>query len=370
MIKTYWKRFEGSVTDWSNKYRLDLFFRTEANVIALQTAFALLILGIIFVSFLRMHDLVSQTIAQWEKLGVPFHSPNDLGSTIMSETQRIGMINLVVVAAIIILATILFNYVITRIALTPMRNSLSSQKRFIGNIAHELRNPLSIIKMNTELALLDPGVHPELRASLASNIEEMDRISEIINNLLSISILVQPERMKFNAVDISELIVRVVDKYANRAKQNQLQVSVRKDNDNVLVWGNATALEQIVGNVLKNAIHYTPAHGTVDIVLLSASNKHVEVIIRDSGIGISRKDIFHIFEPFYRAGSSHARDGSGLGLTMVSELVKMHSGKITVRSAPGRGTSVSVLLPKIENGKKTENGHDDSLNEVTINYLD
>lgn len=279
------------------------------------------------------------------------------------------MSNLVIVAAIIIIATILFSYVITRVALDPMRNSLSSQKRFIGNIAHELRNPLSIIKMNTELALLDPATQPELRTSLGSNIEEMDRISEIINNLLSISILVQPERMRFNTVDISELIERVVDKYANLSKQNQLQVSVRKDHDNVLVWGNATAIEQILGNVLKNAIHYTPAHGTVDIVLLSASNKHVEVVIRDSGIGISRKDIFHIFEPFYRAESSRARDGSGLGLTMVSELVKMHGGKITVRSAPGRGTSFSILLPKIENGKKSENGHDDSVTEVTMDYL-
>ncbi|MBI2030593.1 HAMP domain-containing histidine kinase, partial [Candidatus Kaiserbacteria bacterium] len=197
---------------------------------------------------------------------------------------------------------------------------------------------------------------------------EMDRISEIINNLLSISILVQPEHMKFNDVDISELVGRIVDKYTPLARQHELKISVRKE-DHVLVCGNATALEQIVGNVLKNAIHYTPAHGTIDIMLVSSSNKHIELIVHDSGIGISRKDIFHIFEPFYRAESVRARDGSGLGLTMVSELVKMHSGKITVRSAPGRGTSVSIWLPKIENGKKTENGHDDSLTEVTMNYL-
>ncbi|MBI2030354.1 hypothetical protein HYT05_01915, partial [Candidatus Kaiserbacteria bacterium] len=122
-------------------------------MIALQTAFALLILGIIYASFLTMHDFVLQTVTQWEELGVPFHTPNDLGSTIVNQTQRVGMANLVIVAATIILATILFSYVIARVALTPMRNSLSSRTRFIGNIAHELRKPRSIIRMNTELAL-------------------------------------------------------------------------------------------------------------------------------------------------------------------------------------------------------------------------
>ena len=200
----YWKRFEGSVTDWSNKYRLDLFFRTEVNVIALQTAFAVIILAIDYISFVSFRNYVSDLVT--------LHSPNDLGLTIVEQTQRVGIFNLAIVAAIIILATILFSYVIARVALAPMRNSLSSQKRFIGNIAHELRNPLSIIKMNTELALLDPAMQPELRSALGSNIEEMDRISEIINNLLSISILVQPERMKFDSVDISALLERVVEK--------------------------------------------------------------------------------------------------------------------------------------------------------------
>jgi len=220
------------------------------------------------------------------------------------------------------------------------------------------------------VALLENNVTAELKQIMRSNIEELDRISEIINNLLSLSALVHPERMEFSSVDLSELASRVVSKYTQLAKHAQQQVTLRKS-PNANVWGNATGLEQIVSNLLKNAIQYTPQGGQVVVTVAPSVGDQVELVIQDSGIGIGRKDLFRIFEPFYRAEQSRNRSqgGSGLGLTIVSELLKLHNGKITIRSAVGRGTSVIILLPAAR--KSAQVGGSElhgGLNEVAVDF--
>jgi two-component system phosphate regulon sensor histidine kinase PhoR len=241
----------------------------------------------------------------------------------------------------------------------------------VGNIAHEVRTPLSVIKTNTEVALLGDSVSAEMRETLNSNIEELDRISEIINNLLSLSALVRPERMEFAAVDLSQVASEVVQKFSQLARRNEQQITLRKSPD-CKVWGNHTALMQIVGNLVKNAIVYTPRGGHVRVTIEPAPNNQVELIVQDSGIGIARKDLFRIFEPFYRADPSRTKGagGSGLGLAIVSELIKTHQGRITIRSAVGRGTTVSVLFPGSHNRARVgqEAAERDSLNEIAVDF--
>ncbi|MBV9159853.1 MAG: HAMP domain-containing histidine kinase, partial [Candidatus Kaiserbacteria bacterium] len=236
---------------------------------------------------------------------------------------------------------------------------------------HELRTPLSVIKTNTEVALLDDKVSPEMKETLHSNIEELDRISEIINNLLSLSALVKPERIEFSAVDLSAVATDSVQKLSQLAKRGEHQVTLRKSPD-TQVWGNATALQQIVSNLLKNAITYTPRGGHIRITVEPAPNNQVELIVQDSGIGIARKDLFRIFEPFYRADPSRTkgRGGTGLGLAIVSELIKMHQGRITIRSAVGRGTTVSVLFPGVTARSTVGNETDlqAGLNEIAVDF--
>ncbi len=111
--------------------------------------------------------------------------------------------------------------------------------------------------------------------------------------------------------------------------------------------GNTSALEQIITNVLKNAIHYSHHGGTLLVTLGPDYHGSVDFLVEDHGVGIKRQDLEHIFEPFYRADSSRNRasGGSGLGLAIVAELVKLHVGKIRVSSVPGKGTMVAVSLP-------------------------
>lgn len=242
--------------------------------------------------------------------------------------------------------TVAFGFLLTRVALGPTRQALSSQKQFIGNIAHELRTPLSIIKTNTEVRLMDPNITAEARVLHQSNIEELDRLSQIINNLLSLSASVRPERIEFARVDAAAVATEVMQKLEGLAKLRNLDFTMRKGYS-CFVWGNESALEQIITNVVKNAINFTGHGGHVALTVEEIGDSHVEIVVQDSGAGIARSDLFHIFEPFYRADASRnrARGGSGLGLTIVSELVKLHRGKITVRSAVGRGTTVVISLP-------------------------
>ena len=210
----------------------------------------------------------------------------------------------------------------------------------------------------------------DLKHTLTSNVEELDRISDIINNLLSLSALIRPERIKFTSFELAHVVDDVVEKYAKLAQVNQQEIVVKKSPE-TNVSGNVTAVEQIVGNLLKNAINYTPKRGTVVITTSPAPNGFVELSIKDTGIGIPRKDLFRIFEPFYRTDQSRtrARGGTGLGLAIVSELVKLHGGKIAIRSAMGRGTTVIVQFPgtpapaKVGSAEKSE-----GLHEVEVDF--
>ncbi len=370
-VKAYWKQFAESATVWLNSYRYDPFFRTETNVIGLQVAFGLVILGLIGTAYSLLYHDISSAILQGIRDARTTTNLDAIGPSILQSTEAIRTVNLIGLLGSIILVTVLFGYIIARVTLAPARNALSAQKQFVGNIAHEVRTPLSVIKTNTEVALLEDQVSPEMRETLLSNIEELDRISEIINNLLSLSALVRPERMEFQAVDLSVVATDVVQKFSQLARRNEQQITLRKSPD-CKVWGNNTALTQIIGNLVKNAIVYTPRGGHIRVTIEPAPNNHIELIVQDSGIGIARKDLFRIFEPFYRADPSRTKGagGSGLGLAIVSELIKTHQGRITIRSAVGRGTTVSVLFPGAHNKAKVgqEADNRDSLNEIAVDF--
>ena len=364
-------------TAWLHKYRSDPFFRTEVNVVGLQAAFAFTIIGMIGVSFTLLYHNISIAIVEGINASLNSNAPAQMGSAIVTEIEQIRTQNLLVIVGVIAAATVIFGYIIARVTLKPARNALATQKQFIGNVAHELRTPLSVIKTNTEVALLDRNITQDLKETLISNVEELDRISQIINNLLSLSALVRPEGMEFAAIDLSALVSKVVDKYGALAKSNDLEVTVRRS-PNMRVWGNSTALEQIVGNILKNAINYTPKGGRVRITVELAMNNQIELVVQDSGVGIARKDLFRIFEPFYRAEPSRARmrdlahksGGTGLGLTIVSELIKAHEGRIAIRSTVGHGTTVTVLLPapRTHEVSGTPEPRPDTPSEIAIDF--
>ncbi len=360
------RRLGGLVTAFARKYKHDLFFRTELNVIVLQIAFTLLILALVAVGFSILYDDVSTNLL----LGIMTSIASGATTTsafIVDNLEYLKDRNLLFVAAGIALTTAIFGYLLTRLTLAPTRNALESQKQFIGNVAHELRTPLSIIKTNTEVTLFDETLPKDTRDTLVSTVEELDRISDIINNLLSLNVLVRPEKVPFANVDMGDVVDRVASHLEELIKRKGINLTIEKS-EYCTVWGNATALEQIVMNIVKNASNYTPSGGNVCIAVTPDYRGHLNLVVEDSGIGMEEKDLVRIFEPFYRADSSRTREsgGSGLGLAIVSELVKMHHGSITIKSAPNHGTSVTVTLPC---GKETKNKKEESgMGQVEVDF--
>lgn len=307
-------------------------------------AFSMILLGLLGVLFEYIYHDVSLAIitSVRESILSGTQTPD-----IYSMLATIRTENLAVIAISTAVVTLAFGYLLTRVALSPTRNALASQKQFIGNIAHELRTPLSSIKTNTEVALMAKEVGDDMRGLMKSTIEDVDRLADIINNLLTLSASVRPERIEFSTVDASAIAETAMRKLENLARTKNLDMTFRRG-DLSYVWGNPAALEQIFTNIIKNAVNYTGRGGHVAVTVEQIGNSRVEISVSDSGEGIARQDLFRIFEPFYRADASRNRargGGSGLGLAIVSELVKLHRGKITVRSALGRGTTVLISLP-------------------------
>lgn len=349
-----------------DKYHFDPFFRTQINVIGMLIVFSTFLVAFVGLLINYLYHDISLTIVTGVRESILTGSSTAPASAQALEDIRTD--NLSIIAFITALATITFGYLLTRVALTPTRNALASQKQFIGNIAHELRTPLSVIKTNTEVALMgDAMIQAETKEIFESTVEELDRMSDIINNLLSLSASVRPERIEFTTVDIGNILTDVERKLYNLARARKITMLLRAQ-EPCSVWGNHAALEQIFTNLVKNAINYSPPSGRI-LITTAPARAHVEITVQDSGVGIAPEDLAHIFEPFYRAEPSRnrAKGSSGLGLTIVSELVRLHHGRIAIRSAVGRGTVITVTLPLAPASTptlRTERSHD----EVAIDY--
>lgn len=342
------KRFAGWATVWREKYSSELFFRTTVHIVALQALLVVVLIGLFWSAlYYSNKEVADSTVSHVVQIleNNSSVSPETLAksiSNIQSDTVFLMFVGIVVLAVIC-------GFVISAVTLRPARETLRYQKLFISNIAHELRTPLSTIKTSTEVALLDEKLSLPQRKTMFSIIAELDRVSEIINNLLSLNTFTRPERMQLEDIDLGPIVETVVKRHAQFASERDVKVLVKMDAHR-LVWGNASGLEQVVTNLLKNAISYTPknAGGVVTVSVQPDYHGMVVLAVEDNGIGIAQEDLFHIFEPFYRADTSRARhirrSGSGLGLTIVNEIVRVHHGRIRLQSTLRKGTTVFVYL--------------------------
>ncbi len=345
-------------TGFARKYRADVFIRTEFNIIALQVVYAVLILALAIGALLVLYqDIRNDTVSAITAIFTATSTTPALrGIAFALQTPAREIIGMT--AIIFVIATV-FGYLIARFALVPARNALMAQKQFIGNIAHELRTPLTIIKTNTEIRLMDTDIPSTIREAHKSNLEELDRISDIIDNLLTFNALIQPEQIPFSNIDIGKIIHRVTEKliHLTRKKRDHIRIKLAPER---IVWGNAAAIEQIVMNVVRNAIQHTKS-GEISITVEQNALDMIELVVRDTGSGIKPGDLLRIFEPFYRGDRARTRDGgvgSGLGLTIVKELVKLHRGRVNVQSVLGKGTTVTVALPHGHRANRTEHTQD------------
>ncbi|WP_286885011.1 two-component system histidine kinase PnpS [Aneurinibacillus sp. UBA3580] len=238
--------------------------------------------------------------------------------------------------------------------ITAIRRLEKMRSEFVANVSHELKTPITSIKGFTE-TLLDGALEdPEISRSFLEIInEESDRLNRLITDILDLSKIEQKKMpLKVEEIDLSQLIketVRIVREEA-RAKNIAIYLPAEKD---ITLEGDRDRMQQIVLNLVSNAIHYTPDNGEVTITLREPDEKSVEMVIADTGIGIPAEHLPRIFERFYRVDKARSREsgGTGLGLAIVKHLIESHHGMIHVESEEGRGTTFKIILPKYQTSR-------------------
>jgi signal transduction histidine kinase len=230
--------------------------------------------------------------------------------------------------------------------LERLEHIFTSQQRFLADVSHELRTPLTVVKGNVDLMRKMGCADDE---SLAGIEEEADRLTRLVGNLL---LETQADSGKlplhFSAVELDTVLLEVFKKMRVLAR-DRIRIKVTEI-DQVQINGDRDRLEQVLINLISNAIKYTPQGGEVFLSLAKVGSS-ARIIVRDTGVGISKDDLPHIFERFYRAEKSRSRQipgGFGLGLSIANWIVTHHGGRIEVDSAEGKGTSFAIYLPLLQ----------------------
>ena len=232
---------------------------------------------------------------------------------------------------------------------TEQRRSEQARREFVANVSHELRTPLTNIKSYAETVIaagdeLPPELHNNFMGVIVS---EADRMTRIVQDLLTLS-KIDYGKMEMNVsrFSFSKAVRSVYEAVALNAESHGHTLTFSCEENMPDVDGDRERIEQVIMNIVSNAIKYTPDGGKIAITA-ATSGRNVFVRISDNGIGIPEKDLPRLFERFYRVDKARSREsgGTGLGLSIAKEILNQHKGDIRIESVYGEGTDVTITLP-------------------------
>ena len=240
--------------------------------------------------------------------------------------------------------------------ITEQQRLDDSRREFVANVSHELRTPLTNVKSYGE-TLLENAAEGSMEKNFLQVIcGEADRMTRLVRDLLMLSQLDYGHALRMEPFSLPALSENVVARLRLEAKKRSQNLSFTNTApDMPLVNGDKDRIEQVLVNLVSNAIKYTPDHGTVQVECAARLTEAI-VTVTDTGIGIPETDLPRIFERFYRVDKARSRKmgGTGLGLAIAREIVEAHGGRITIKSGKGKGTTVRVLLPIYGKPEKNE----------------
>jgi len=229
--------------------------------------------------------------------------------------------------------------------LDRLEELFEKQKRFTGDISHELRSPLTTILGNLSLLRRAKDLPESEREDMLNEMySEAERMHRLISDLLLLSQADSGLSINRAPVELDTLLLETY-RLARRRAGDRLHIQLTHE-DQAVVMGDADRLRQVLDNLINNAIHYTPDGGRIELSLY-CRNKEAIITVSDTGQGIAPEDLAHIFDRFYRADKARTRaaGGTGLGLSIVKWIVDAHQGRIEVESTPGEGSAFRIFLP-------------------------
>ena len=245
--------------------------------------------------------------------------------------------------------SILVGYFLSGHSLKPIQESMDQQQQFLADASHELRTPIAVIQTDLEILKKTPDPDEQQRW-LDTACSESLRMQRIVEDLMFLARSdAGEEPYYYETVDMTYLILEASERFSNIAAQRGMTIEVALEEMDLLVRGDQGKINQVLTILIDNAIKYA---GEMATIYLSAKHveDHVEIGIRDTGIGIQREDLDKIFERFYRVDKARSREagGTGLGLPIAKKIIEQHGGTLTVKSEVGRGTAFMVKLPYLK----------------------
>lgn len=264
----------------------------------------------------------------------------------LEEAKRAVLFRLVTVNGVILLVSALASYLMAGNTLAPIEKAMEEQKRFVADASHELRTPLTALKTSMEVALREKQFNSkQAKIVLKEAVTDIDHLANLSTKMLRLSSLQQGSKIKFSAVDLSELVKDVTNKIKPLAREKEIQIET--DLTKCIIEADSEQIREMITILIDNAIKYSNKKDKVKFTL-KPLKKYVQIIIQDSGIGIAQKHLPHIFDRFYRVDSSRSKkkaDGFGLGLSLAKQIIEVHEGRIDVVSRVEKGTTFIVKLP-------------------------
>ncbi|MFH1171285.1 MAG: HAMP domain-containing sensor histidine kinase [bacterium] len=336
------------------------FFRSP--IIKLTLWYLLIIMCISFFFSIVLYETSTNQVRQglrrqavlFRDRRFPFPLPYDpvneelLAAQLQEIQERMRTILAIINGTILALAGSV-SYLLAKRTLRPIEESLDAQRRFTADASHELRTPLTAMRTEIEVALRATESHPEeYQRVMKSALEEIQRLERLSHALLRLAQYEEQRKpLPVGLVVASAIIEDACRRISPHATAKHIAIQQKGADGNVL--GEKESLAELLVILLDNAVKYSPEKTTIEISSSPSDAHRVALTIRDQGIGMKESDLEHIFDRFYRADSSRSKehvDGHGLGLSIAKQIVEQHHGTIDVQSILGKGTTVTIILPR------------------------
>jgi two-component system heavy metal sensor histidine kinase CusS len=228
--------------------------------------------------------------------------------------------------------------------LTRLDDSFTRLSQFSADLAHELRTPVANMMGEAQVALTRERTAAEYRETIESTVGECERLSRIVDNLLFVArVDAAREPIARKRFDARAAVEKIAAFYQTIADDRRVTIGCSGEGP---IYADPDLFERAVGNLLDNALRFTPENGSIQIAL-SEHHGDFQVAVSDNGCGIASEHLPRVFDRFYRAESSRGSDGAGLGLALVKSIVDLHGGSVGIQSEVGRGTTVTLTFPAV-----------------------
>jgi len=275
---------------------------------------------------------------------VPLHF--FLSEDLQAAKKRLEL-NLLTINGMILGISAVAGYFLAGKTLRPIEKAMNEQKRFVADASHELRTPLTALKTSMEVALRDKKISlAQAKKLIKSNLEDVNGLQALSDSLLKLTnYQTNGQSLIFENIDIAQVLERAYQKILPLAKKKSIDIKIKVKKQTISA--NKESLGQMILIFLDNAVKYTPQKGKVAIHT-KVDKKSLLIEIKDTGIGVAKKNIPHIFDRFYRVDKSRSKidvSGYGLGLSLAKRIIEIHRGSVKVSSVLNKGTTFTVKLP-------------------------